>query len=472
MKKAENQSKLWKSVVMRCMKVLSVIVTAVLFVVCWYLFYVNKYAGLVSTGVLVCAFYAILLVILRRVYNAYDVGGSRVPELVYSLILSDIIAAGIVYVVATVSAITLLNPLPLLGMLVIQALWNVVWSFLANKIYFRIHKAKKTVIIYEDESDLLKLAEIQSFAKRFDVQKYIKNPADDIHALIEEIKDYEVLFVSGVPATLRNGIVKYCVEENVQGYIAPHVGDVIMSGASYMQMFSVPLVRVRRSLPMPEYLFIKRAFDIFVSLVAIIILSPIMLITAIAIKSYDHGPALYKQVRLTKDGREFKILKFRSMRVNAEKDGVARLASANDDRITPVGHFIRACRLDELPQLFNILKGDMTIVGPRPERPEIAAQYEEEMPAFNLRLQVKAGLTGFAQVYGRYNTTPYDKLQMDLMYINQMSVSEDLMLMFATVKILFMKDSTEGVAEGQVTASKAAKDDQADKSQEHDQATD
>ena len=141
------------------------------------------------------------------------------------------------------------------------------------------------------------------------------------------------------------------------------------------------------------------------------------------------------------------------MRVNAEKDGVARLASAHDDRITPVGHFIRACRLDELPQLFNILKGDMTIVGPRPERPEIAAQYEKEMPSFNLRLQVKAGLTGFAQVEGRYNSTPYDKLQMDLMYINSMSVSEDLRLMFATVKILFMKDSTEGVADGQVTAS-------------------
>ena len=140
------------------------------------------------------------------------------------------------------------------------------------------------------------------------------------------------------------------------------------------------------------------------------------------------------------------------MRVNAEKDGVARLASAHDDRITPVGHFIRACRLDELPQLFNILKGDMTIVGPRPERPEIAAQYEKEMPSFNLRLQVKAGLTGFAQVEGRYNSTPYDKLQMDLMYINSMSVSEDLKLMFATVKILFMPESTEGVSEGQTTA--------------------
>ena len=141
------------------------------------------------------------------------------------------------------------------------------------------------------------------------------------------------------------------------------------------------------------------------------------------------------------------------MRVDAEKDGVARLACDHDDRITPVGKVIRAIRFDELPQLINILKGDMSIVGPRPERPEIAAQYEKEMPAFSLRLQVKAGLTGTAQVYGRYNTEPRDKLKM---YINRMSLREDLKLIFATVKILFMKDSTAGVQDGQVTAENAS----------------
>ena len=140
------------------------------------------------------------------------------------------------------------------------------------------------------------------------------------------------------------------------------------------------------------------------------------------------------------------------MRVDAEKDGVARLASEHDDRITRVGHIIRAIRFDELPQLLNILRGDMSFVGPRPERPEIAAQYEQEMPAFSLRLQVKAGLTGTAQVYGRYNTEPKDKLKMDLMYINNMSPLEDLRLMFATARILFMRESTSGVADGQTTA--------------------
>ena len=177
-----------------------------------------------------------------------------------------------------------------------------------------------------------------------------------------------------------------------------------------------------------------------------------MIVFAILIRR-DGGPAFYKQCRLTKDGKEFNVLKFRSMRVDAEKDGVARLSTGeNDDRITPIGHVIRKCRIDELPQLINILKGDMSIVGPRPERPEIAKQYEEELPEFRLRLQAKCGLTGYAQVYSKYNTTPYDKLQMDLMYIANPSLAQDLSIIFATIKILFLPESTEGIAEGQTTA--------------------
>ena len=189
-----------------------------------------------------------------------------------------------------------------------------------------------------------------------------------------------------------------------------------------------------------------------------------MIATAIAIKSYDKGPVLYKQKRLTKDSKIFTIYKFRSMRTDAEKDGVARLSTGdNDDRITPIGKFIRKLRIDELPQLFNIFLGDMSVVGPRPERPEIAQQYEEMLPEFKLRLQVKAGLTGYAQVYGKYNTTPYNKLQMDLMYINKISLITDIRLIFATVKILFMKESTEGVQEGQRTAAAAEESPQREK---------
>ena len=183
------------------------------------------------------------------------------------------------------------------------------------------------------------------------------------------------------------------------------------------------------------------------------ILSPVFLAVAIAIKFEDGGPVFYKQDRLTKDGKVFKVVKFRSMRTDAEKDGVARLSTGeNDDRITKVGHVIRKFRLDELPQLINIFNGDMSVVGPRPERPEIAAQYDEVLPEFKLRLQAKAGLTGYAQVYGKYNTTPYDKLQMDLLYIANPNIIEDLKIIFATIKILFVPESTEGIKEGSVTA--------------------
>ena len=201
-----------------------------------------------------------------------------------------------------------------------------------------------------------------------------------------------------------------------------------------------------------EQRFLKRALDIVCTMILLILTSPIMLLTALAVKLYDGGPVLYKQVRCTVNQREFCIMKFRSMRQDAEEDGVARLAQKNDDRITPIGKFIRKCRIDELPQLFNILKGDMSFIGPRPERPEIIAQYMEVMPEFVYRMKVKAGLAGFAQVYGKYNTSPYDKLKLDLAYIENYSLWLDIKLMLLTLKVLFWPDSTEGVEAEQITA--------------------
>ena len=184
-------------------------------------------------------------------------------------------------------------------------------------------------------------------------------------------------------------------------------------------------------------------------------MSPTILVTilvAIGNLIWDRGPIFYTQPRLTKDGKVFKILKFRSMKVDSEKDG-ARLAAKNDNRITKVGKVLRATHLDELPQVFNILVGQMSVVGPRPERPEIAAEYEEEIPEFRFRLKVKAGLTGYAQVYGKYNTTPYDKLKLDMYYIQHYKMWMDIQLILMTFKIMFMKDNTEGVDENQKTAS-------------------
>lgn len=267
------------------------------------------------------------------------------------------------------------------------------------------------------------------------------------------LKEMKVAFLCGVHSHDRNIILKYCMAAGIQVYMLPRIGDVLMSAARPMHLFHLPILRLTRYNPQPEYLFVKRLFDIVSSGLVLLIMSPLMLVIALAIRLTDGGPVFYKQCRLTKDGKAFMVHKFRSMRVDAESDGFARLSTGDkDDRITPIGRIIRKVRLDELPQLIDILKGDMSVVGPRPERPEIAAKYMEELPEFALRLQAKAGLTGYAQVYGKYNTTPYDKLQMDLMYIAHPSLLEDLRIIFATIKILFMPESTEGISEGQTTA--------------------
>ena len=182
------------------------------------------------------------------------------------------------------------------------------------------------------------------------------------------------------------------------------------------------------------------------SAIAIGVLSPVFLITAIAIKAEDGGSVFFRQKRVTRDGRIFTILKFRSMHEDAEKYG-AQLTVDNDPRITKVGHFIRRCRIDELPQLINIIRGDMSIVGPRPERIENYELYEKEIPEFKYRTKVKAGLTGYAQVYGKYNTTAYDKLRLDLMYIENYSIILDIKLVLMTFRTLFQKESTQGFEE-------------------------
>ena len=221
---------------------------------------------------------------------------------------------------------------------------------------------------------------------------------------------------------------------------------MIVNSAKSVYLVDTPVFRTNNFGPGQLEKVVKRLWDIIFAVIFLCLTSPILLITALAVKLQDGGPVFYKQVRLTQYGRHFEIIKFRSMRIDAEKDGVARLAAENDDRITKVGKFIRKTRIDELPQLINILKGDMSVVGPRPERPEIASEILKEVPEFNYRLGVKAGLTGYAQVYGKYNTKLRDKLLFDLIYIENFSILLDIRIMFLTFKIIFKKDSTEGVS--------------------------
>ena len=281
------------------------------------------------------------------------------------------------------------------------------------------------------------------------------NIAEGMEAVRTEIAaGYGAVVLWDIAAVDRNALLKYCYSLSIRVYTMPKISDVLIRGADQLHLFDTPIYLTREYSLKVEQRVAKRLIDLFCSVLLLVIASPFMLITAIAIKCYDGGPVFYKQIRCTRDRKEFYILKFRSMKVDAEKDGVARLAAKNDSRITPVGKLIRATRIDELPQLFNILRGEMSFIGPRPERPEIIDQYMEEMPEFAFRMKVKAGLAGYAQVYGKYNTTPYDKLKLDLTYIEQYSVWLDLKLMLLTLKILIKPESTEGVDSSQTTAMK------------------
>lgn len=438
---------------LRVVKLLPIIFAVVPFALMWYGYFADSISDpFFNRGNwAVIGLFLVLYVTFAQIYDAFLVSLNRISEMIYSQSLAVLISDCIIFVVIWLLNRHFPNLLPCLATLAVQLVLVGLWSYWAHKWYFRNFSPSKTVVVYDWRYHVENLLQEYGLDKKFDVQSTMD--AETCVTDLEQLASYETVFVCGVQSHERNTILKYCVDKGICVYVLPRVGDLIMSGAKQMHMFHLPMLRVDRWNPNPEYKFFKRLFDIVSSALVLLVLSPVMIVTAIAIKATDGGPVFYKQDRLTKDGKVFKVLKFRSMRVDAEKDGVARLSTGDkDDRITPVGRIIRKVRIDELPQLLNILGGSMSVVGPRPERPEIAAQYEETLPEFRLRLQTKAGLTGYAQVYGKYNTTPYDKLQMDLMYIAKPSFLEDLRIIFATIKIIFVPESTDGIAEGQTTA--------------------
>ncbi|MBQ7574530.1 MAG: exopolysaccharide biosynthesis polyprenyl glycosylphosphotransferase [Clostridia bacterium] len=446
-------NKFINNLILKIIKISNPILLTVPFAIVWLCYYVNlmEHPFMYRGNTVVILLFFILYIVFGKVYDGFLISVSTISEIVYSQALAAIISDGILCVVIFLLTEGIANVIPMILLFFMQVFISSVWALVTHKWYFKKYKPQKTTVIFDLREEMEQLISDYGFDKKFRVQNSV-----DVSTCLEDLSilnGSECVFLSGVRSRERNVILKYCIAHDIRVYMLPRIGDVILSGAKKVHMFHLPMLRVERYNPSPAFLISKRVFDVVSSSIVILVLSPVMLITAIAIKATDKGPVLYKQVRLTKDGQEFEVLKFRSMRVDAEKDGVARLSAGDkDDRITPVGRIIRKIRVDELPQLFNILKGDMSVVGPRPERPEIAAKYCEVMPEFNLRLQAKAGLTGYAQVYGKYNTTPYDKLQMDLMYIAKPNFFEDLRIIFATIKILFIPESTEGVAVGQVTA--------------------
>lgn len=398
--------------------------------------------------------YFVLLFFFTSTYGGLKIGYLKPVDVYFSQFFSLLGVNLFSYVQISLMANWLVNARPIIETMLIQIVLSAVWVYVCNMFYHRVFPPREILLVHGERPIDAIVEKFNSREDKYRINKCI-NIADGMEKVKEEIlQRYGAVVLWDIPIQDRNELLKYSYSHSIRVYMMPKISDVLVKGSDQLHLFDTPILLTREYALKIEQRLVKRLIDLICAVILLVIASPFMLVTAVIIKLYDGGPVLYKQIRCTRDAKEFSILKFRSMRVDAEKDGVARLASKNDSRITPIGKFIRAVRIDELPQLFNIIKGEMSFIGPRPERPEIIAQYVEEMPEFVFRMKVKAGLAGYAQVYGKYNTTPYDKLKLDLTYIENYSVWLDLKLMLLTLKILFKPESTEGVESGQTTAHK------------------
>ena len=393
---------------------------------------------------LMIAVYAVLLIFFEQMYGGFKVGFYKKWNVIYSQILALVIVNVITYLqIALIDkrfhSLTLMG-----GILVTEIIVAVIWAFAFQFIYSRLFPRRHMLLVYGERPIFHLMQKISTREDKYQICNIIhyEEGVDEIMRLADQ---YDAIIIGDIPAHERNQLLKRCFGQGIRTYTVPKISDIINRSSDDLNLFDTPLLLSRNEDLKIEQLFAKRMMDIVCSFLGLLISSPFFLIIAFLIKATDRGPVFYKQIRLTRNGKEFEIYKFRTMIQDAEKDGHARLASEHDDRILPVGRFLRATRLDELPQLINVLKGEMSMVGPRPERPELAAEIEKELPEFPYRLKVKAGLTGYAQIYGKYNTTAYDKLKLDLTYIRNYSFFLDLKLMIMTPKIMLMKESTEGV---------------------------
>lgn len=414
----------------------------------WYNYYNSKmhdpfwyYGNILMVGI-----YGVMYMFAAGVFNGFRLGYSKAMGLFGSQVLGIVGTNAVECVLVALISRNRMDLKPIVILALIQVIFGLIWSLLFTLLYTRLYPPRKMLIIYGNKNAKYLVTKMSRRNDKYNICESVS--CDETIEIIEEkILKYEAVIITDIPTDLRSRLIKFCFEHSVRMYINPKLSDIIIRGADDFHLFDTPLLLSRNDGLSFEQRLMKRFFDIVLALIVTAVFLPFMLLAAIAIKLYDRGPVFYTQERLTKGGRVFKVIKFRSMITDAEKRSGAKLASENDERITPVGKVIRKIRFDELPQLFNILKGDMSFVGPRPERPELAAKYEETMPEFKYRLKVKAGLTGFAQVMGKYNTTPYDKLKLDLMYIEHQSIREDLRIILATVRTVFVPDAAEGVDE-------------------------
>lgn len=389
--------------------------------------------------------YGILLAFFMNTYGGFKIGYLKNGNLIYSQIMAVLFTNLVTYLQVAVIDRRLVNPAYLLPVTGLELVFIVVWTMIFQMVYRNMFPPRRMLFIEGDRKDYHLMDKINARDDKYqicEVVSYKKN----LETIKKKMELYDAVVIGDMPSHERNLLLKYCYISGIRSYSVPKISDVLLRSSDELNLFDTPLLLSRNMGLSVDQEWMKRAEDLLIATLMLLVFSPIFVLAAVGIKCTDRGPVFYKQERLTKDGKHFMIYKFRTMVVDAEKMSGPVLASERDPRILPIGKILRATRMDELPQILNILKGEMSLVGPRPERPELAAEIEREIPEFRYRLKVKAGLTGFAQVYGKYNTNSYDKLKLDLMYIRKYSLMLDLKLILMTPKIMFLKESTEGIS--------------------------
>ena len=387
--------------------------------------------------------YGFLTYILTQNTDGFQFGNLRRMDLALAQWIALLLVNCITYFQLSLIANKMVSVLPILLLMVVQLPLTAMLITLYAALYHKLYAPHDMIMVYGSKNAVGLKIKMDRRYDKYNINAMI-SVSEGYEAICQEVMKHQAVVINDVPAEIRNDLLKFCYENKIRTYVVPKISDLLMRGATDITVFDTPMVMVKGTGLSPANRFFKRAMDIIICLIACIVAAPIMLVVAIAIKLEDGGPVFYTQKRATRDCKEFDILKFRSMIVDAEKEGHSIPATGADPRITRVGRIIRATRIDELPQILNILKGDMSIVGPRPERLEHIVKYSEEIPEFAYRLKVKGGLTGYAQIYGKYNTSAYDKLRLDLMYIENYSLLMDIKLILMTVRIMLSKDSPEG----------------------------
>jgi len=291
-----------------------------------------------------------------------------------------------------------------------------------------------------DHNGMMK--KIDQFIKKDKITKKLILDLSQEKIIMRRLKEMDEVFISAdVPADFKAEVIKRCMGGKQVIYVVPHLFEISLINAKIMQLDDIPAFMIDKLGLTVEQAFVKRIEDIIISLIMIIITSPLMLIVALLIKITSKGPVFFRQERLTKNNRSFNLIKFRTMKIDAEELTGPVLSEENDPRVTKIGRVLRRTRIDELPQFFNVLKGDMSVVGPRPERPFFVEQFIHDFPEYEHRFSVKAGITGYAQVFGNYGTSPEDKLRYDLLYIRNYSLLLDIKLILQTIRVIFTSGS-------------------------------